>query len=251
MLAQQFNIDTISNNLANVNSTGFKKMRPEFEDLLYQTLREAGSIVHQDVQLPTGLQVGHGVRPVATMKIFTQGNFQQSDNPMDLVIEGNGFFQIQMPDGTTNYTRNGAFKVDGEGRMVSSEGYYLQPAITVPSGIQSISVSTDGIVSVLMPGQTQTEQIGQIELTNFINPSGLSNTGKGLYAQTAASGEPLVSTPGTEGNGQVISGYLEMSNVQVVEEMVNMIVAQRAYDINSKAVQASDEMLQVANGLKR
>jgi flagellar basal-body rod protein FlgG len=251
MLTQQFNIDTISNNLANVNTTGFKKMRPEFEDLLYQTIRESGSLVHQDVQLPTGLQVGHGSRPVATMKIFTQGDFQQSDNPLDLVIEGNGFFQIQMQDGSIDYTRNGAFKIDGDGKIVTSEGYLLQPEITVPTGIQSISISTDGIVSVLMPGETQSQQIGQIELANFINPSGLSNSGEGLYTQTVASGEPLVSTPGTEGNGEVMSNYLEMSNVKVVEEMVNMIVAQRAYDINSKAVQASDEMLQVANGLKR
>lgn len=251
MLAQQFNIDTISNNLANVTTTGFKKMRPEFEDLLYQTLREPGSLTHQDVELPTGLQVGHGARPVATTKIFTQGDFQATDNPLDLVIEGNGFFQIQMPDGTTNYTRNGAFKLDSDGKIVTSEGYYLQPEITVPQGTQSITIGTDGLVSVLMPGQTVPQKIGQIEMANFINPAGLSNTGQTLYAQTDASGEPVVSTPGTDGTGQIMSSYLEMSNVKVVEEMVNMIVAQRAYDINSKAVQASDEMLQTANGLKR
>jgi flagellar basal-body rod protein FlgG len=251
MLAQQFNIDTISNNLSNVNTSGFKKMRPDFEDLLYQTIREPGSYTHQEVQLPTGLQVGHGVRPVATTKIFTQGDFQQTENPLDLVIEGNGFFQIQMPDGTINYTRNGAFKLDSEGSIVTSEGYYLEPRITVPQAIQSISVGANGIVSVIMAGENEPQQIGQIELATFINPAGLANKGQTLYSQTAASGEPVVSNPGADGSGQVLSGYLEMSNVRIVEEMVNMIVAQRAYDINSKAVQASDEMLQTANNLKR
>jgi flagellar basal-body rod protein FlgG len=251
MLAQQFNIDTISNNLANVTTTGFKKLRPEFEDLLYQTLREPGSLTHQDVELPTGLQVGHGARPVATVKIFTQGDFQSTDNPYDMVIEGDGFFQIQMPDGTINYTRNGAFKLDSDGKIVTSEGYYLEPEVTVPQGATNFTVGADGTMSVSMPGQTIPQKIGQIELANFINPAGLSNNGQTLYTQTAASGDPVVSTPGTDGTGQVMPNYLEMSNVKVVEEMVNMIVAQRAYDINSKAVQASDEMLQTANGLKR
>jgi flagellar basal-body rod protein FlgG len=251
MLTQQFNIDTISNNLANVNTIGFKKLRPEFEDLLYQTLREPGSYVHQQTQLPTGLQVGHGSRAVATTKIFTQGDFQQTENPLDLVIEGDGFFQLQMPDGTTNYTRSGAFKIDSEGSIVNSEGYYLQPRITVPQGIKSISVGTDGIVSVMMPGENTAQQIGQLELATFINPAGLSNKGQSLYVQTPASGEPIVGTPDSNGIGGVRSGFLEMSNVKVVEEMVNMIVAQRAYDVNSKAVQASDEMLQTANNLKR
>ncbi|HBE80985.1 MAG TPA: flagellar basal-body rod protein FlgG [Firmicutes bacterium] len=251
MLTQQFNIDTISNNLANVNTIGFKKLRPEFEDLLYQTLREPGSYVHQQTQLPTGLQVGHGSRAVATTKIFTQGDFQQTENPLDLVIEGDGFFQIQMPDGTTNYTRSGAFKIDSEGSIVNSEGYYLQPRITVPQGIKSISVGADGIVSVMMPGENAAQQIGQLELATFVNPAGLSNKGQSLYVQTPASGEPIVGIPDTNGTGDVRSGFLEMSNVKVVEEMVNMIVAQRAYDVNSKAVQASDEMLQTANNLKR
>jgi flagellar basal-body rod protein FlgG len=251
MLAQQFNIDTISNNLANVNTAGFKKMRPDFEDLLYQTLREPGSYTHQEVKLPTGLQVGHGVRPVATTKIFTQGDFQQTENPLDIVIQGNGFFQIQMPDGTINYTRSGAFKLDSEGSVVTAEGYYLQPQITIPQNVQSISVGQDGTVSVQMSGETTPQQIGQIQLADFINPAGLSNKGQALYAQSASSGEPNVSSPGTDGKGQVLGGFLEMSNVKVVEEMVNMIVAQRAYDINSKAVQASDEMLQTANNLKR
>jgi flagellar basal-body rod protein FlgG len=251
MLTQQFNIDTISNNLANVNTNGYKKLRPEFEDLLYQTLREPGSYVHQQTQLPTGLQVGHGSRAVATTKIFTQGDFQQTENPLDLVIEGDGFFQIQMPDGTTNYTRSGTFKIDAEGSIVNSEGYYLQPRITVPQGIKSISVGADGIVSVMMPGENAAQQIGQLELANFVNPAGLSNKGQSLYVQTPASGEPIVGIPDTNGTGSVRSGFLEMSNVKAVEEMVNMIVAQRAYDVNAKAVQASDEMLQTANNLKR
>lgn len=251
MLAQQLNIDTISNNLANVNTTGFKKMRVEFEDLLYQTIRAPGSTSYQGIQLPTGLQVGHGVRPAATTKIFTQGDFLQSDNPLDLVIEGDGFFQVLMPDGTMSYTRNGAFKTDSEGKICTSEGYYVQPEITVPEGVQTISVGPDGTVSVQLSGQNTSEEIGKIELVKFINPSGLENSGKGLYRQSDASGEPVVASPGTEGVGAIAQGYLEMSNVKVVEEMINMIVAQRAYDVNSKAVQASDEMLQVANNLRR
>ncbi len=251
MMAQQFNVDTISNNLSNVNTVGFKKMRAEFQDLLYQTLRQPGTYSHQGIEIPTGLQVGHGVRAAATTKIFTQGDFTQTDNPLDLTIEGDGFFQILMPDGTINYTRNGAFKIDGEGNIVTSEGYYLQPQITVPEGVTDLSVGADGTISVMLPGETLPQDIGQLELVRFINPAGLISDGKGLYRQSAASGEPVISTPGTEGIGQIASRYLEMSNVKVVEEMVNMIVAQRAYDINSKAVQASDEMLQVANGLKR
>lgn len=251
MLTQQTNVDTISNNLANVNTIGFKKMRAEFEDLLYQTIREAGSSSSQGRQLPTGLQVGHGARTVATTKIFTQGDFQQTDNPLDLVIEGDGFFQVSMPDGTIQYTRNGALKLDSEGRLVTSEGYYLEPEITIPEGVTDISIGQDGLVSVLMPGETLPEEIGQIEIVRFINPAGLINTGKGLYQQSAASGTPLVVTPGTEGSGTIIQRYLEMSNVKVVEEMINMIVAQRAYEMNSKAVQASDEMLQTANSLRR
>ena len=251
MLTQQTNVDTIANNLSNVNTIGFKKMRAEFEDLLYQTIREAGAASAQGRELPTGLQVGHGSRTVATTKIFTQGDFQQTDNPLDLVIEGDGFFQIMMPDGTIRYTRNGAFKLDSEGRMVTSEGFYLEPEITIPEGAIEIIVSQDGLVSVLMPGEISPQEIGQIELARFINPAGLINDGKGLYRQSVASGVPLVATPGTEGSGTIIQRYLEMSNVKVVEEMINMIVAQRAYEINSKAVQASDEMLQTANNLRR
>lgn len=251
MLTQQTNVDTIANNLSNVNTIGFKKMRAEFEDLLYQTIREAGTSTSQGRQLPTGLQIGHGARTVATTKIFTQGDFQQTDNPLDLLIGGDGFFQIQMPDGTIQYTRNGAFKIDSEGKLVNSEGFYLEPEITIPEGVTEIAIGQDGIVSVLMPGETTPEEIGQIEIARFINPAGLINDGNSLYRQSVASGTPLVAAPGTDGAGTIVQQYLEMSNVKVVEEMINMIVAQRAYDINSKAVQASDEMLQTANGLRR
>jgi len=251
MNAQQLNIDTIANNLSNVNTTGFKKMRMEFQDLLYQTIRSAGSPSYQGGVLPTGLQVGYGVRPGASTKIFTQGDFLQTDNSLDVVIEGDGFFQVQMPDGTIAYTRNGAFKVDAEGRLVTSEGYLLQPEITIPSGTTDINIGSDGTISVVVAGETEAQQVGNLELAVFVNPSGLNNLGKGLYQITDASGEPVTTTPGTEGAGTVIQGYLEMSNVKVVEEMVNMIVAQRAYEVNSKAIQAADEMLQTANNLRR
>lgn len=251
MNAQQLNIDTIANNLSNVNTTGFKKMRMEFQDLLYQTIRSAGSPSYQGGMLPTGLQVGYGVRPGASTKIFTQGDFLQTDNSLDMVIEGDGFFQVQMPDGTIAYTRNGAFKADAEGRLVTSEGYLLQPEITIPSGTTEINIGSDGTISVTVSGQTQSQQVGNLELAIFTNQSGLNNLGKGLYQQTDASGEPVTATPGTDGAGTIIQGYLEMSNVKVVEEMVNMIVAQRAYEVNSKAIQAADEMLQTANNLRR
>ena len=251
MMAQQLNIDTIANNLSNVNTTGFKKMRMEFQDLLYQTIRSAGSSSYQGGMLPTGLQVGYGVRPSASTKVFTQGDFLQTDNSLDMVIEGDGFFQVQMPDGSIAYTRNGAFKVDADGRLVTSEGYLLQPEITIPAGTTEINIGSDGTISVVVAGETEAQQVGNLELAIFMNPSGLNNLGKGLYQQTDASGEPMAATPGTDGAGTVIQGYLEMSNVKVVEEMVNMIVAQRAYEVNSKAIQAADEMLQTANNLRR
>lgn len=251
MMAQQLNIDTIANNLANVNTTGYKKMRMEFEDLLYQTVRSAGSTSAQGQNLPTGLQVGLGVRPVASTKIFSQGDFLETDNSLDLVIEGDGFFQVQLADGSVAYTRNGAFKVDAEGRLVTSEGYLAQPEITIPSGTTDIDIGTDGTVSVQVSGQTAMQEVGRLELAVFINPAGLVNTGKGLYKQSDASGEPVTATPGSDGSGTLVQGFLEMSNVKVVEEMINMIVAQRAYEINSKAIQAADDMLQTANNLKR
>ncbi|HEY8344141.1 MAG TPA: flagellar basal-body rod protein FlgG [Bacillota bacterium] len=251
MNAQQLNIDTVANNLANVNTTGFKKSRLEFQDLLYQTIRGAGAVTAQGTMIPTPLQVGHGVRPVASTKIFEQGDTTQTGNALDLLIEGDGFFQVEMPDGTTAYTRCGSFKIDSEGRIVTADGYILQPELVVPEDANSIIIAADGTVSVMLTGEDYPEEIGQIELVRFLNPEGLSSIGKNFYRMTAASGEPQYGTPGLDGLGEIAQGYLEMSNVKVVEEMVNMIVAQRAYEVNSKAIQASDEMLQTANNLRR
>lgn len=251
MTAQQFNIDTISNNLANVNTSGFKKSRVDFQDLLYQTNRFAGTPITQGAQIPTGIQMGHGVRPVATQKIFTTGTFKQTDNPLDLAIEGDGFFQILMADGTVAYTRDGAFKQDGEGRIVTSDGFTLEPEIIIPEDAVEITIGTDGTVSVMLTGDSEPQTIGMIELVRFVNPAGLSSFGRNLFVATAASGPPMVGTPGLDGFGIVAQSYLEMSNVQVVEEMVNMIISQRAYESNSKAIQASDDMLQTANNLRR
>ncbi len=251
MTAQQFKIDTISNNLANVNTTGFKKSRVDFQDLLYQTMRYAGTPTTAGAQVPTGIQIGHGVRTVATQRIFSQGTFQQTDNPMDIVIEGDGFFQILLPDGGIRYTRDGAFKMDSDGRLTTSDGFPLEPEIIVPTDAIDFSVGSDGSVSVMRPGASEPEMIGQIELVRFINPAGLKSEGGNLFAATAASGPPMIGTPGLDGFGKLAQGWLEMSNVQVVEEMVNMIVAQRAYETNSKAIQAADDMLQTANNLRR
>jgi len=251
MTAQQFSIDTIANNLANVNTTGFKKSRVDFQDLLYQSVRYAGTPVSAGAQIPTGIQLGHGVRPVATQKMFSQGTFMQTNNALDVVIEGDGFFQVLLPDGTIAYTRDGAFKKDGDGRIVTSDGYPLEPEILIPEDAVSINIGSDGTVSVLQAGSDQPESVGNIELVRFINPAGLRSMGGNLFTATVASGEPSVGTPGLYGFGSLAQGYLEMSNVQVVEEMVNMIVAQRAYETNSKAIQASDDMLQTANNLRR
>lgn len=251
MVAQQANIDVISNNLANVNTTGFKKSRTDFQDLMYQTIRQAGATTGPDTQLPTGIQVGHGVRQVATQKIYTLGNFQSTGNQLDVAIEGDGFFQITMPDGTLNYTRDGAFKRDSAGRMVTSEGYVLEPQITIPEGTTEISISSDGRVTATIPNQTAGQDLGQIQLARFINPAGLESVGRNLLKETAASGAPVVSNPGSDGAGTLVQKYLEMSNVQVVEEMVNMIVAERAYEMNSKAITTCDSMLEVAANLKR
>ncbi len=252
MIAQQTNIDTISNNLSNVNTVGFKKVRAEFEDLLYQTLRAPGnSALGTPGQLPTGLQVGLGARLAATNRLFSQGSAQQTGNPFDLMVEGDGFFQVQLVDGRIAYTRGGNFKVDGEGRLLDNEGNYVVPEITIPDGSADLSISQDGTITVVLPGENVPTEIGRFELVRFINPAGLLPMGRNLFVQSSSSGEPVIATPGTEGLGTIIQGALEMSNVQIVEEMVNMIVAQRAYDVNSKAVQASDEMLQVANNLRR
>ncbi|MCL6518710.1 MAG: flagellar basal-body rod protein FlgG [Armatimonadota bacterium] len=251
MAAQQLNIDVISNNLANVNTPGFKKSRVDFQDLLYQTLRTAGTTEAQGSMVPTGIQVGLGTRPAAITRIFSQGDFQQTNNPLDLVIEGDGFFQVLLPNGTTAYTRDGTFKLDSQGRIVTADGYPLDPEITIPAEATSISIGSDGTVSVTMAGQTTPQELGQIQIAKFINPAGLNNLGRNLLAPTAASGEPIVDTPGLNGLGTIAHGFVEMSNVKVVEEMVNMIVAQRAYEVNSKAIQTADDMLSIANNLRR
>ena len=251
MVAQQANIDVVSNNLANVNTTGFKKSRSDFEDLMYQTIRQSGTATGADTQLPTGIQLGSGVRQVATQKIYTQGPTQSTGNDLDMTIEGDGFFQITMSDGTINYTRDGAFKRDEQGRIVNSEGYPLEPAITIPEGSSEIAISSDGRVSAKLAGQTASQELGQIQLVKFVNPAGLDSVGHNLLKETAASGTPVASDPGVDGTGTIMQKYLEMSNVQVVEEMVNMIVAQRAYEINSKAITTSDNMLEQVANLKR
>jgi flagellar basal-body rod protein FlgG len=242
--AQQTQIDVITNNLANVGTNGFKRSRAVFEDLLYQTLRQPGAQSSQQTQMPSGLQIGTGVRPVASERIFNQGNLQQTSNPLDVAIQGQGFLQILMPDGTTAYTRDGSFKTDANGQLVTSSGFAVQPAITIPANSQNITIGRDGVVSVVRPGSTTPTQIGTLQLANFVNPGGLLSTGENLYSETAASGTASVNQPGTNGLGLLNQGYVETSNVNVVEELVNMIQTQRAYEINSKAIQTSDQMLQ-------
>lgn len=250
MGAQQSNLDVISNNLANVNTTGFKKSRADFADLMYQNMRQAGASSGNDTMVPSGIQMGHGTRLVSTQKIYTQGSPQNTGNEYDLAIDGHGFFQITMPDGTLAYTRNGSFQRDGAtGRIVTSDGYPLEPEITVPEDTKEITVSSEGIVTVTRP--TTTEEIGQITLARFVNPAGLESIGGNLLLETVASGAPIVNNPGEEGTGKLLQQFVEMSNVQVVEEMVNMIVAQRAYEVNSKAIQTADDMLEKAAALKR
>lgn len=251
MEAQQINIDVISHNLANVNTTGFKKSRADYQDLLYQELKSAGASSSPSTMVPTGIQIGQGVRMVSTEKVFNQGNFKQTGNPLDVAIEGEGFFQVNKPDGQVAYTRNGEFKVDSEGRLVTSDGYLIEPQITIPADSLHITISADGIISVTQPGVTVPTQVGNIELARFVNPSGLQSIGKNLYLQTAASGDATTGVAGSEGMGTLAQSFLEMSNVSVVEEMVNMIAAQRAYEINSKSIQTTDEMLQTANSMKR
>jgi flagellar basal-body rod protein FlgG len=251
MQAQSLNIDVISNNLANVSTTGFKRSRADFQDMLYQTLRSAGSDSASGNQVPTGIQLGQGTRPVATQKIFIQGNYQHTENELDVAIEGSGFFQIMQPNGETAYSRSGAFKLNSEGKIVTSDGYPLEPEISVPNNSISVTIGMDGTVSALQAGEVAPTEIGTIELAQFPNPAGLSSIGRNLYLETAASGEVTTGTAGEDGRGTLSQGNLEMSNVSVVDEMVNMITAQRAYEINSKSIQAADEMLQMANNLKR
>jgi flagellar basal-body rod protein FlgG len=244
MDAQQTQMDVISNNLANVSTSGFKRSRAVFEDLLYQTIRQPGAASSQQTQLPTGLQVGTGVRPVATARVFTQGSLQQSGNNLDVAINGQGFLQVQMPDGTTGYTRDGSLRMDHQGQVVTSNGFPVLPAITIPPGAQSITIGQDGIVSITVAGTAAPTQAGSLQLVNFVNPAGLQAIGQNLYTETAASGTPSAGTPGTNGLGLLSQGYVETSNVNVVEELVSMIQTQRAYEINSKAIQTSDQMLQ-------
>ena len=242
--AQQTQLDVVSNNLANVGTSGFKKSRAVFEDLLYQTMRQPGAQSTQQTQLPTGLQIGTGVRPVASERVFTQGNLAQTGNQLDLAIDGQGFLQVTLPDGTLAYTRDGSLHQDAQGQLVTSSGYPLSPAITIPANAQTITIGTDGTVTVTQQGQAAATQVGTIQLANFINPSGLESRGENLYTETAASGTPTTNTPGTNGIGTVKQGYVETSNVNVVEELVNMIQTQRAYEINSKAISTADQMLQ-------
>jgi flagellar basal-body rod protein FlgG len=242
--AQQTQLDVISNNLANVSTSGFKRSRAVFEDLLYQTVRQPGAQSSQQTQLSSGLSIGTGVRPVTTERIHTQGNLQQTGNSLDLAINGQGFFQILMPDGTTAYTRDGSFQLDAQGQLVTASGFTLQPAVTIPANAQTITIARDGTVSVMQPNQTAATQVGSLQIANFINPAGLQARGENLYSETASSGTPTTNTPGSNGVGVLSQGYIESSNVNVVEELVNMIQTQRAYEINSKAVQTSDQMLQ-------
>jgi flagellar basal-body rod protein FlgG len=251
MAAQQTNIDVIANNLANVNTTGYKASRGDFQDLLYQTTQAAGTVAGEGAQLPTGIQIGLGTRCAAIQKMFSMGDLKQTGNALDLAIEGDGFFCLMTPDGTTAYTRDGTFKLDGSGRIVNSDGYALDPELSIPTESESISVGRDGTVSVTLPGQAEPQQIGQLQLARFLNPGGLASGGHNSFFATAASGDALLGTGGASGFGGVTQGFVEMSNVRIIDEMVNLIVAQRAYEVNSKAIQASDEMLQMANNLRR
>lgn len=241
--AQQTQLDTISHNLANVSTNGYKRTHAVFEDLLYQNMRQVGAQATQQNTLPTGLQLGTGVRTVATARDYTQGNLQQTGNSLDMAINGNGFFQVQMPDGTTAYARDGAFRIDAQGQVVTSNGHPLTPGLTIPAGAKSITIGADGTVSVLAGASANPVTVGQIQLASFVNPAGLDPRGQNLYSETPASGTPTVGTAGTSGTGSLSQGYLETSNVNVVEELVAMIQTQRAYEINSKAIQTSDQML--------
>jgi len=242
--AQQTNVDVISNNLANVSTNAFKRQRPLFEDLLYQIIRQPGAQSSQQTQVPTGLQIGTGVHPVATARILTQGNLQQTNNNLDIAIEGNGFFQILMPDGTTAYTRDGSFQLNNQGQIVTAGGNPLQPAITIPANSLSITIGDDGTVTALVSGSTTPVQLGTMQLANFINPGGLQARGDNLFIETASSGPPAVDNPNTNGMGKLKQGFVETSNVNITEELVNLITAQRAFEINSKSIQSSDQMLQ-------
>ena len=251
MIAQQTQVDVTSHNIANVNTMGYKKNRAEFADLMYQVMNYAGTPTSTTTTHPTGIEVGLGVRPQAITKIHSQGYFKETGNNLDMVIAGNGFFQVQMPDGTTAYTRNGAWKLDSDGNIVNDDGLQLVPNITIPADATQIAIGIDGTVSVLQPGAAEMQQVGQIEIVNFINPAGLHSSGDNLFLETGASGAPIIGIAGQDGLGQIKQGFVEMSNVQLVEEMTELITGQRAYEANSKAITTSDAMLQTTNELKR
>ncbi len=251
MQAQQINIDTIANNIANVNTTGFKQARAEFQDLLYQDLRPAGTASSSSTEYPTGLQLGLGTMPVATARDYSQGDFRQTDNPLDVVISGKGFFQITLPSGETAYTRDGSFHLDQAGTVVTADGNPLSPAISIPADAQGIVIGSDGTVSVTQANQAAATPVGTIQISNFQNAAGLNAIGRNLLMPSTASGLATTGTPGTNGLGTLSQGALEQSNVNVVEEMVNMIIAQRAYEVNSRAVRVADDMLQQVNNLVR
>jgi flagellar basal-body rod protein FlgG len=249
MDSQQLNIDVIANNLANVTTTGFKKSRADFQDLLYQTMKVPGSQSSADTQSPTGVLIGLGVKPAAVAKVFTQGDLILTENELDVAIEGEGFLQIEIPNGTTGYTRSGALKLDSEGRLTNSDGYPLLPAIAIPDGSRQITISESGIVSALIGDESVSTELGNIELAIFTNNGGLAAIGRNLFVETNASGTPQVGEPGSDGYGTLLQTYLEGSNVNIVEELASLISAQRAYEINSKTIQTSDEMMQTTNNL--
>ncbi len=251
MEAQKLNIDVISNNLANANTPGFKKSRADFQELMYQEIKTPGAASGDGAQLPSGIQIGLGVKPAAIQKIFEQGDFVQTGNPLDMTIAGDGFFQVVKPDGEIAYTRAGTFKLDSEGRIVTSNGYAVEPEITIPSDTTQITIGEDGRINVLQPGSNTPTEVGQMELAKFANPGGLKPVGNSLFVETASSGAPNTGTPGSDGLGAIQQGFIEMSNVDVVEEMIQLIVSQRAYELSSKTVQAVDEMLQMTNNIKR
>jgi flagellar basal-body rod protein FlgG len=251
MQSQQLTLDIIANNLANVQTAGFKRSRLDFQDLVYETLQAPGNASAQGREVPSGLQVGHGARAVSTYRLFIKGDLQHTGNPLDVAVEGDGFFQVLQPSGDIAYTQAGSLKKNSQGNLVTSEGFLLQPEITIPQDAISLTIGVDGTVTVGQPGVQTAQQIGTIEMARFVNPAGLESLGRNLFRPTQASGDPILGTAGREGFGTLLQGFVEMSNVNVVEEMVNLIVGQRAYEINSRAIRTADEMMQTANNLVR